>query len=69
MAIPVFDRIQRKTTIPDPVRDIKSDEIRVNMERNPINIYIGTYSMRILVLTIMRANNPSIMAISSINKF
>jgi hypothetical protein len=42
-----------------PVRHTKSDETRKDVTRHPTKIYIGTYSLCILVLKRMRANKPS----------
>jgi hypothetical protein len=60
MAIPGLDTIKQigKYSL-QPVRDTKSDETKKDVARNPTNIYIGTYSLRILLLKSMRANKPS----------
>jgi hypothetical protein len=60
MAIPGLDtRKQMGKYSLQPVRHTKSDEKRKDAVRDPTKIYIGTYSLCILVLKSMRADNPS----------
>jgi hypothetical protein len=60
MAIPGLDTIKQigKYSL-QPVRPTKSDETIKDVARNPMNIYMVTYFLRILVLKSMRANKPS----------
>lgn len=57
MAIPKPGTINKEGTY--GVRPVKIDVTREDVTRNPIYIYIGTCSRRIVVLKSMRANKPS----------
>jgi hypothetical protein len=68
MAIPVQDTICKNIRGSPSVRATKSDETKKDIARNPAYIYIGTYSLRILVPKSIRANKPSNMIIQVIKK-
>jgi hypothetical protein len=68
MAIPVLNKINKTIWPIRPVRDTKSDEIRKDVTRNPVNRYIGIYLLGILMLKSMRAIKPNQDIIKEINK-